>query len=188
MAQLVEQLIRNQQVAGSNPASSSKSQRTDKSLSSGFLSCLSVARNGAVRTLTRKRQVLPGAPYGVWQYAAKTQPFCTLKTNRVTDISLPLGFLSCLSVARNGSVRTLTRKRQVLPKAFRSRKGAVFGRKNKEPCKIAHILQGFFIAFPLIRQCFQKLENDLSLIFRDLRKQLEQRVCSVSRLPPSTPL
>lgn len=93
----------------------------------------------------------------------------------MTGISLPLGFLSCLSVARNGAVRTLTRKRQVLPKAFRSRKGAVFGRKNKEPCKIAHILQGFFIAFPLIRQCFQKLENDLSLIFRDLRKQLEQR-------------
>ena len=119
MAQLVEQLIRNQQVAGSNPASSSKSQRTDK--------------------------------------------------------SLPLGFLSCLSVARNGAVRTLTRKRQVLPKAFRSRKGAVFGRKNKEPCKIAHILQGFYMTFPLIRQCFQKLENDLSLIFRDLRKQLEQR-------------
>ena len=82
MAQLVEQLIRNQQVAGSNPASSSKSQRTDKSLSSGFLSYLSVARNGAVRTLTRKRHVLPGAPYGVWQYTAKTQPFCTLKTNR----------------------------------------------------------------------------------------------------------
>ena len=100
MAQLVEQLIRNQQVAGSNPASSSKNRVTDISLPLGFLSYSSVARNGAVRTLTRKRQVLPGAPYGVWQYTAKTQPFCTLKTNR-EDRHLPVTRLFKLLVGRS---------------------------------------------------------------------------------------
>ena len=108
VAQLVEQLIRNQQVAGSNPASSSIA-KARRILSEGnFMSpspflrlprllrantficarlfelitgrfilpvsvletiCQLLERH--VRALTRKRQALPGAPSGVWQYTAK---------------------------------------------------------------------------------------------------------------------
>ena len=84
MAQLVEQLIRNQQVAGSNPASSSKSQRTDKSLSSGFLSCLSVARNGSVRTLTRN---LMGAFQGLYLIYFMVSVQNGLKLMQLTKLS-----------------------------------------------------------------------------------------------------
>ena len=64
MAQLVEQLIRNQQVAGSNPASSSKNPSGQIHLSARVFSlfCQSLERH--VRALARKRQALPGAPLG----------------------------------------------------------------------------------------------------------------------------